>query len=29
MKKRLKSPPPAQDPAMYEPGLDRHEWESQ
>jgi len=26
---RLKSVPPAQDPAMYEPGLDRHEWESQ
>jgi hypothetical protein len=26
---RLKSVPPAQDPAMYEPGLDRHEWESE
>jgi hypothetical protein len=29
MKSRLKSPQPAQDPAMYEPGFDRHEWESQ
>ncbi|HJQ74277.1 MAG TPA: hypothetical protein VJ814_05290 [Gaiellaceae bacterium] len=29
MKSRLKSPPPAQDPAMYDPGLDRHEWESE
>jgi hypothetical protein len=26
---RLKSVPPAQDPAMHEPGLDRHEWESE
>src|SRR5256885_967753 len=26
---RLKSVPPAQDPAMYEPGLDRHERESE
>jgi hypothetical protein len=26
---RLKSVPPAQDPAMFEPGLDRHEWDSE
>ena len=29
MRLRLKSPPPAQDPAMYDPGLDLHEWESE
>ena len=29
MRSRLKSPPPAQDPVMYDPGLDRHEWESE
>jgi hypothetical protein len=29
MKSRLKSPSPAQDPGMYDPGVDRHEWESE
>jgi hypothetical protein len=29
MRSRLKSPPSAQDPGMYDPGLDRHEWESE
>jgi iron uptake system EfeUOB component EfeO/EfeM len=29
MRSRLKSLPLAQDPGMYDPGLDRHEWESE
>ena len=29
MKSRLKPPPAAQDPVMYDPGLDRHEWEGE